>query len=324
MWKDQAPSNIAVIKYMGKKEGGINSPVNPSLSWTLDHLNTQVELSVSGDSQDSWYPLETPFPVELSRGAQERFLSHLGYLKDQFSIKECFRVGSGNNFPSDCGIASSASSFAALTRAALVAFGSIRKNFQPFSPVEQARWSAVGSGSSCRSFFSGWVYWDGEKVENIKLGFEDLVHMVVVVSSKIKKIPSSKAHERVPTSSLFKGRGQRVQDRLERTIQSHKDLDWSSLFQICWEEFWDMHSLFLTSRPCFNYLLPESLEVINSIWSLWELRGLGPLLTMDAGPNVHLLWRSKDKELALEYYRDFLEKQYTVLSDIEEVGFAKV
>ena len=35
-----APSNIALVKYWGKKESGEQIPANPSISFTLNHCKT--------------------------------------------------------------------------------------------------------------------------------------------------------------------------------------------------------------------------------------------------------------------------------------------
>jgi len=43
-WFAQAPANIALIKYMGKKDPQKNLPGNPSLSYSLDNLLSNVML----------------------------------------------------------------------------------------------------------------------------------------------------------------------------------------------------------------------------------------------------------------------------------------
>ena len=110
--KSQAPSNIALIKYMGKIEGTGNKPTNASLSWTINHLRTEVEIEIMKAAEDSWSGLGN---MKLTPAGIEKFLKFFGLLKEKWRITENFHVKSGNNFPSDCGLASSASSFAALT-----------------------------------------------------------------------------------------------------------------------------------------------------------------------------------------------------------------
>src|SRR3990167_9368442 len=115
IWSNAAPSNIALIKYMGKKDTAINMPSNPSLSYTLTHLKTTVTLELTNGNHDIWQPLQTEDALSmqpLSEKAQERFLQHLAFLKTQYNFHGSFIVRSCSNFPQSCGIASSASSFA--------------------------------------------------------------------------------------------------------------------------------------------------------------------------------------------------------------------
>lgn len=87
----------------------------------------------------------------LSSQAQERFLQHLARIKAYFNYSGSFVVRSSNNFPTSSGLASSASSFAALTKCAALALSELTS--QPLPAIEeQARLSMLGSGSSCRSF----------------------------------------------------------------------------------------------------------------------------------------------------------------------------
>ena len=122
-WFSQAPANIALIKYMGKLDESLNIPANPSLSYTLNQLQSNVQLETQTFDQDSWEPLSIPgaAPFDLNPAAQARFLNHLGRIKAYFDYQGGFIVRSSNNFPHSSGLASSASSFAALTKCAIQA-----------------------------------------------------------------------------------------------------------------------------------------------------------------------------------------------------------
>jgi diphosphomevalonate decarboxylase len=308
-WVASAPSNIALIKYMGKIDsasGGIsNKPTNTSLSYTLPHLLSYVSLQVDATATaDTWAPLEQYgdfkfAKLALSEKGAARFLAHLQKMKDHFGYKGAFKVSSANGFPSDCGLASSASSFAALTMAALEALPALTGMPQP-SVLQAAEWSRQGSGSSSRSFFAPWSIWDAEGAREVQnLGFADLIHQVVVVNEESKAVSSSEAHRRVVTSDLFKGRPERAESRAQRLMKALRAQEWTQAFEITWAEFWDMHALFETSLPSFGYMTAGSLEVLRTVRELtWDRSGDGPIVTMDAGPNVHLMYRVDEKSLA--------------------------
>ncbi|MCB9025316.1 MAG: diphosphomevalonate decarboxylase [Bdellovibrionaceae bacterium] len=306
-WKASAPSNIALIKYMGKVDAQSNIPSNKSLSLTLSKLLSFVEIektssNVGFSEVDSWETLhqEGVLPIQLSAKGQQRFLKNWQRLKEYFDIEGTYVLRSANNFPADCGIASSASSFAALTLAAFeVAKAQGKKNCD-LSLSQLADLSRQSSGSSCRSFFSPWAEW-AEDVHELSSIYDPVFHYVVIVDDKVKNVSSSEAHLRVPTSMLFSGRTERAEQRLKeikKLLTEVKSSAWYDLFELCWQEFWDMQSLFETARPSFGYLSPKSLQVLNIGKELWQKIGDGPLLTMDAGPNVHFLWRKEQKEMA--------------------------
>lgn len=313
-WQASAPSNIALIKYMGKTADGSNTGVNPSLSLTLPHLLSHVEIEENSLGHDDWESLDQT--MTLTETGRAKFLKHLQFLKETYGTSDrFFTVRSKNDFPSDCGIASSASSFAALTRCANVAFASI--SGMSLSIEEQAALSRHGSGSSCRSFFDGFVEWDGaNRIRPMIASQPEFLHQVVIISSESKKVSSSQAHQRVATSSLMRGRTERAIERLQKTKEILTgELHWRDLFDVCWAEFWDMHSLFETSQPPFGYFTPGTLTVINMSRDYWE-SGDGPVVTMDAGPNVHLIWRMDQQSQALKFAQSL---QFRVYSNLETV-----
>lgn len=288
MWTAEMPSNIALIKYMGKSDATVNLPTNPSLSYTLPHLRTRVELSIV-DGDDCWSPLNIgEFKVlSLSEKGQARFIKHFKNLKEQWGISESFEIKSANNFPSDCGLASSASSFAALTQATYEFAKD--KYAADETLLSLANLSRKGSGSSCRSFFSPWCEWEGDRIELVDLPQKQLAHRVVVVEDSIKLVSSSEAHLRVTSSPLFKGRIERATQRCEQLKKALQNNDMPEAFEICWSEFWDMHGLFETSDPSFGYMTGKSVDVVHKVRDYWRKNNSGPLVTMDAGANVHLL-----------------------------------
>jgi diphosphomevalonate decarboxylase len=313
-WLDEAPSNIALIKYMGKKNTKENLPDNPSLSYTLDNLITKVSLETSKGPIDCWEPLQTSgmSEITLPANSQIRFLNHLAVLKKQFNYNGSFIVRSNNNFPHSSGIASSASSFAALTKCAVKALSELTNTKLP-TTENQASLSRLGSGSSCRSFFTPWVIWDDEKVEKITLPYNQLTHEVIIISNEVKEISSSKAHALVQTSKLYKDRSTRARANLKLLLNAFKDEKWADAYQICWQEFQDMHQLFSSCDKPFSYISDTSKKVLNQLQELWQQEQDGPIITMDAGPNIHLLYRADQLEMANKFRQKHLIGKFDVL-----------
>ena len=291
----KSPSNIALIKYMGKIEGNI--PTNPSLSYTLDHLISGVELEPV-ETEDVWEPLIGGdwIPLSMSKEEQGRFLSFFKKLKRTFHLEGNFKVRSGNNFPKSSGAASSASSFSALTQA-VYHFALEKKCVKSLSLESLALISRQGSGSSCRSFFTPWCLWDGDKIQSLSFPYNQLHHDLILCGEGEKKVSSSTAHQRVRTSPYFEGRVSRAENRLKALMESMKKENWVSIRKIVKEEFEDMHNLFETSRPSFSYYTEKSRKILKILDQFWAEKQDGPLVTMDAGPHIHLLYCSNQMQL---------------------------
>lgn len=311
--KVSAPSNIALIKYMGKTDVGGNKPTNTSFSLSLPHLRTWVELEPlsAAAAADKWEPLAGMDDPKLSATARDRFTRHSAFVKQKLGLGGMFTIRSANDFPSDCGLASSASSFAALTKA--LYDWSRKDGGKELSVAEIAMLSRAGSGSSCRSFFDEWALWTPDTVKAVELPLSKPIHQVVIVHSEKKDVSSSEAHKRVVSSELFNGRPERADRRCEELLAAFRSADWKKIYELCWIEFQDMHALFETSRPPFGYFEPGSVEVLRAVREVWKSQNDGPVVTMDAGPNVHVLWRP-DQALQARVFAATWKVRHQVIS----------
>jgi diphosphomevalonate decarboxylase len=332
----RAPSNIAIVKYMGKRDPGRNLPANSSLSMTLSSLSTFVELRevaaggvrFIGEKPDGAKG-EAP---KLSDAGVEKFLIHLARVMDR--VPEVFRaaglrervdpehieVRTANTFPAAAGIASSASSFAALTLAAaafrardIEAFRD-RYATEPAFRRELASISREGSGSSCRSFEGPFVAWSEEHTEKIESALRPLSDLVVVVSATEKKVGSSEAHRRVRTSPQWDGRPLRAENRYTDLRRALTQGNFAALSEIADADFRDMHRLFETSVPPFSYFAPGTTEVLDFLGG-----ESGIAITLDAGPNVHVIVPQAEEE----YWRSKIVArfpQFPILVDREGLG----
>lgn len=337
IYTSSAPSNIALIKYMGKSSTELNQATNSSISYTLSHLKSEVSLKLTETLQWDWSSdSQGAYPLELSDSGKMKFIMHwercMKRLAPGFqALKKGIQITSINNFPSDCGLASSASSFAALTLVSYQMFKDLKLLEREWSLEDLAQLSREGSGSSCRSFFNSWVYWSGQEVRSIinpsnENPWSDLLHMVVIVDEKKKKVSSSEAHKKVMTSALFEGRVHRAEQRaqqLEFILNSSHSIKlnqiplnlWTTLFELSWAEFWDMHSLFETSKPPFYYMSPKSLLALRFFQNDWNVLCDGPVITMDAGPNIHLLYRSDQMELRKKHRAHLTELDFSTITE---------
>ena len=296
-FKQSMPANIALIKYIGKEEG--NKPLHGTLSLTLPEFVTNVHLTyVPSLTKDIWKM--HPSAPKLAYKSIERYLQHLKRVKDSLGFTGCFEVYAYNNFPMGTGLASSASSFAALTQCALTAIYQIEKihEKQQMSQEDVAQLSREGSGSSARSFFGPWVTADGESIQEKSFGVMDnLEHIVLLLSTEQKHIASSQAHQLVRTSPVFTERQKNVKERYSALLQALEDGEWQDIHRHAWDDFIEMHRMFHTAKPRFSYCNQRVTKTLEQLKSWWEWHDDGPIVTMDAGPNIHLLFREDQQSM---------------------------
>ncbi len=315
--ESSAPSNIALVKYMGKTDASVNKPTNASLSYTLSELKTFVRIQKTADHKDHWqaYVRDDLRPIKLSETGQSKFLNFFELLKKEFKLSGFYNIESANNFPSDCGLASSASSFAALTKCTHeIYLSESKQKAKPYTAKELSKLSQKGSGSSCRSFFSPWGLWHDSGSEDIQLPIKKLLHMVILCDESVKSVSSSEAHKLVTTSEHFKGRPERATERLQLLNSALRENNWKKSYQICWNEFFDMHNLFHTSNPPFIYMNGDTMNRLIELNQYWQKNNDGPLITMDAGSNIHLLFREEQKNMYAEFCHNF-SAQHNIWTD---------
>lgn len=309
----RAPSNIALAKYMGKSDSALNIPENPSVSMTLSSLCTDLSVSETAQADDC-FSEEKPYFTKgtapnLSDGGRAKFLRHVervrGGLDAFFSefglearnLQDRVEIKSANTFPHGSGIASSASSFAALTLGVATFYAKDREAFRDLFDVSApfrrklSEISRQGSGSSCRSFAGPFVSWDQSTSRSMESGLEPLRDLILVAGRDPKTVGSSEAHQRVKTSPLWKGRVKRAMDRHCKILDAIHHGDFETLALTSWEEFFDMHDLFHTSAPSFTYWNDTTRLILESLSHLPMDR---VCVTMDAGPNVHCLVRESE------------------------------
>ena len=282
-----APSNIALIKYMGLSNHENKIPANASLSYTIKKAVTTLKVSENN---------EDLINVPLGK---DRYQAFYKILKNKFSIAGTYSINSENNFPSACGIASSAASFAALT-AAMATLAQLELN------EDIATLSRFGSGSACRSFFNGWVEWREDQVYQQAFPFNDLEHAVLLLDTSRKKISSSTAHKMVESSPNFKDRIINVEKRLKNLKYELINKNWQNAGLIIKEEYLDMHKLFKTCWQGFSYRSDLNQKIEGWCEQYNIIFGIGPWVTLDAGPNIHLLFQ--DKVQKTHFLKEFSKK----------------
>ena len=285
-----APSNIALSKYWGKREASFNLPVTGSLSISLAEHGTQTSLSV----------IDAPAHQVILNGeevdAGQSFATQLIEWLDRVLPKHIkLRVDTHNTVPTAAGLASSASGFAALT----LATNSLMGWHLPEQQLSAL--ARLGSGSASRSLWHGFVKWQaGDRTDGgdsiaapLEQQWPQLRIGLLTISSQTKAVSSRLGMARtIATSALYQQWPQQAESDLVTIERAIVAADFETMAKTAEHNAMSMHATMASAWPPLVYWLPESLIQMQKVWQLRE-QGLPLYLTMDAGPNVKLLFEAK-------------------------------
>jgi diphosphomevalonate decarboxylase len=319
-WK--CPSNIALVKYWGKRD--FQKPMNPSLSFVLRNAftETSVELHKDGDQKVEFY----------FEGAVSSFGERIEKYLNQISIqlpwvnKYNFRIHSKNSFPHSAGIASSASSFGALSLCLTeLDFAISGKEADSSEFWQKASGLArMGSGSACRSVYPGFSIWgkthlfeSGSDEHTIHLTdgihpvFSGLHDAILMVDSGTKEVSSSVGHQLMDEHQYQHSRIAQAHQNLNELYLALLTGNQEKFVEVVENEALSLHAMMMTSNPSFILLKPASLEMINRIRRFRAKSKIPVCFTIDAGPNIHLLY-FQENELNV---KAFIERELIVLCE---------
>jgi diphosphomevalonate decarboxylase len=274
----QAHSNIALVKYWGKRDIDRNLPAVSSLSITLDAIWTTMDVNFGDFASDTLAVDGEPRPDLLPRVS--RCLDQVGGSERKFA-----RIESESNFPIGAGLASSASSFAALVVAADHALNGRRDR------QEMARLAGSASGSAARSLYGGFVLLTaGETdIDVLELAGADdwpLNVVIAITEEGSKPVGSGEAMTRsAKTSPFYTSWLEQQPDDIRIAQQAVQSRDFAALAAVSEHNCLKMHSVMWTSRPPVVYWNKATIACMEAIRQL-QAEEQGVFFTIDAGPQV--------------------------------------
>ena len=307
-----SPSNIALVKYWGKK--GKQLPQNPSISFTLSECCTetfvQYEKAEHFGFQFFFEGKENPaFGAKI-----EKFL--LDYqvffpFINQLNLK----VESRNTFPHSSGIASSASSMSAFVRGLMeIERLLVGPSTSSGTLTKASYFSRLASGSAARSVFPAMALWGKTEAyegssDEYAVSLADDIHPVfktyhdsiLIVSGETKSVSSRAGHALMEGNPYAPTRYAQANENIKNLLAALKSGDLDTFINITESEALQLHALMMCSNPSFILMKPNTLNIINEIREFREETKIPLCFTLDAGPNVHLLYPEQEAD-KVEYY----------------------
>lgn len=317
----ESPSNIALVKYWGKF--GDQLPRNPSVSFTLKNSRTITEISYRA-AENELQKIEYYFENAKDEVFEQKIIKYLEKISVYlpFIKKLDLTIYSRNTFPHSAGIASSASSFSALALGICSIenhlFGTLGQKDDFYRKASFL--ARLGSGSACRSVYGKAVLWgktdsiDGSSNEvatpiqiNVHETFKTYYDAILIIDSGKKEFSSTKGHGLMENHPFAEARYAQASQNLAKILNAMQQGDEEIFSQIIENEALTLHGLMMSSTPSFSLLKPNTLHVIAKLKEFRDKNKINLTFTLDAGPNIHILYPEKSKDRVLDFINSHLK-----------------
>lgn len=323
-FKWSAPSNIALVKYWGKRENHSSQngeqakqiPANPSISFTLKNCKTITSLAVVKKENISEISFDLFFEGNPKEDFKPKILKFFQRIEKYCPyIKQYhFVIDTENTFPHSSGIASSASGMAAIAMNVM----SLEKKINPTITddyfYQKASFLArLGSGSACRSIKGEVVIWGnheetenasdlfGVPFESLHANFKDYQDTILLVDKGEKQVSSTVGHDLMHNHPFAEQRFVQAHVNLSKIKEILSSGNIEEFIKVVESEALTLHAMMMTSMPYFILMKPNTLEIINKIWKFRNETKTNVCFTLDAGANVHVLYPENVKEKVLQF-----------------------
>lgn len=310
-----ANANLALAKYWGKRNEALNLPFTGSLSVCLEGLQTTAAVTFDIDlAADRIAMNDAPAAAREA----ERVSRFIDLVREQASLPARARVEVRSNFPVAAGLASSASTFAALALAVPAAAG-LSLDERQLSILARR-----GSGSAARSIRGGFVEWlagendDGSDSYAVQIAPPDhwrLGIVVAVADEGSKKVGSREGMDHVVRRSpFFPAWLETHQNDLDAIRAGVLARDLEAVGRASEHNCLKMHAVSMAANPAIFYWNETTVAVMRRVRELRE-EGTAAYFTIDAGPQVKVICAMDDRARVAEALAGVAGVKRVILSE---------
>lgn len=272
---------------------------------TLEPFYTTTSVEFTDNESDSLI-------LNSAMEDSSRVSKFLEMMRGQYGNFPKVMIQSENHVPTAAGLASSASSFAALT-AAMFGLLDLEKD-----DSEMSRIARRGSGSASRSIFGNFAVWN--KGENHQSSFAEsfynkdigLSMIVAEISSEKKKMSSTKGMQLAQTAPTYGAWVEKSAIQLAEMKQAILQADIEKVGLIAQDNALGMHEQNRLCLEPFDYFTSETQRVVDFTKECYKA-GLLAFVTIDAGPNVKIITdHATEKILLTKLKAEFPELTFDI------------
>ncbi|MFW6457881.1 MAG: phosphomevalonate decarboxylase MvaD [Halodesulfurarchaeum sp.] len=274
-----------LVKYHGLRDEALRYPYHDSISVATAPAETVTTVSFETDLDSSRFVVDGEELTGEGAARVERVIDRVRELADDPALDGPVELVSENTMPTNVGLGSSSSGFAAAAMAAAEAAG-LDLTLPDISTIAR-----LGSASAARSVTGGFsdlragTTDEDCRSEPISSPLEDDLAIVVGIVPAYKE--TGWAHEEATESHLWQSRLAHVHDQLAAMRQALREGDFETAFRVAENDTLSLAATTMTGPEAWIYWKPRTLEIFEAVRELRE-DGVPAYFSTDTGATVYV------------------------------------
>ncbi|MCO8245918.1 MULTISPECIES: phosphomevalonate decarboxylase MvaD [unclassified Haladaptatus] len=272
-----------LVKYHGMRDEEQRYPYHDSISVCTAPSNTTTTVEFDESFESDTFVVDGE---ELTGHAADRVRKVVSRVRELAEIDTRVRLESENSFPSNVGLGSSSSGFAAAAMAAVEAAG------LDLSRPDISTIARLGSSSAARAVTGGFsdlhmgLNDHDCRSERLESPLEDDVRIVAGLVPAYKE--TEEAHREAADSHMFDARLAHIHDQLVEMRDALRVGDFDRVFETAEHDSLSLAATTMTGPAGWVYWKPETLEIFDTVRELRNEEGIPVYYSTDTGASVYV------------------------------------
>ncbi|MFB6352490.1 MAG: phosphomevalonate decarboxylase MvaD [Halobacteriales archaeon] len=271
-----------LVKYHGMRDADRRLPYHDSISVCTAPSRTVTTVAFDADRPDDRYVVDGEPVAEADAG---RIRAVLDRVRDRAGLDAGARLESESTFPTNVGLGSSSSGFAAAAMAATAAAG------LDLSRPAVSAVARLGSASAARAVTGGYSILHAGlndedcRAERLPAAIDEDVRVVVGLVPAYKETDT--AHAEAAESHLFESRLAHVHGQLAEAKDALRAGDFDQLFELAEHDSLSLAATTMTGPAGWVYWRPATIAIIQAVREL-RAGGIPAYFSIDTGATVYV------------------------------------
>jgi phosphomevalonate decarboxylase len=291
-----------LVKYHGMRDEQLRLPYHDSISVCTAPSHTKTTVEFDFDREEDVYVVDGEELEGRAAERVERVVEHVRSVSDAAHSVYGVRLESENSFPTNVGLGSSASGFAAAAMALAEAAD------LDWSRPEISTIARRGSASAARAVTGAYSHLyagmndDDCRSERIESNLEEDLKIVVGLVPAYKETEA--AHEEAADSHMFQARMAHMHEQIQSMRDSLREGGFASVFELAEHDSLSLAATTMTGPAGWVYWKPATLRIFDAVRQLREEEGVPVYFSTDTGASVYVNTTAEHAERVEEVVAD--------------------